>query len=315
MSKTKAVEAPAPVSHGEIRPATNHIKPSFEDRRSIVKGILDEAAGDTGKSEEPGESAPAPADGGNDSGTSEVDLGEPDAPESLPDDPEEPAAAVADEPITVAKLAESLGVDPADVYELEVPIDKGVTVSLGELKDAFKQYGPVKEAIARNKEDRSDFERQVLKTRTELSAIVAAIPPELRERVVQEARSRNSTWEKEQERLALETMPELGKADERAKFREMLIEDGAEYGFSEQEITYTQDARTLRMLRDFATMKRELQAMKSAAKRQPGRANPPGKAAASNPSKQRLRDAIVQRGRADPTSSGKAAAIAALLRS
>jgi hypothetical protein len=295
-------------------------QPDRGDAHARIKQLLSDSAdngagGTAGADPQPGQGEPLPDNERDDRGTGGVDIPEPGAGESVPDAAEDTPSAVTDDPITVARLAESLGVAPADVYELEVPMGDGKTVTLGEMKDAFKAYGPVKEAEARNRSDRQDFEKQVLKTRSDLSAIIAAIPPQIRDHVVRAARERNASWEQEQEKLALETMPELGDSDKRAKFRQMLVEDGAEYGFSEQEITYTQDARTLRWMRDFAEMKRELAAMKAAAKAAPARANAPGKGAATNQSKQRLRDAIVARGRSDPTAQGKQAAIAQLLRS
>jgi hypothetical protein len=285
---------------------------------ALIRGD-NEDQGDKGADEKPGSSAQDNSDVGDDSGTRQDDLQGSERGEGVSDD-EQDAKAQADsgsdsdeQEITLATLAEYLNVDPADVYEIEVPIGEGEKISIGALKDEYKQYGPVREATAKIQERERSYERSLMKTRTELNAILATLPIEIREQAAMNGKQYQAQWEQQQEKMVLETIPEWADADQRAKFREMLIEDGAEYGFSEAEITYTQDARTLKMLKDFATMKRELQAMKASTKRVPGKANPPGKANKSTSGKRRLAQAM-QRAKADPSIQGKASFVSELIR-
>lgn len=245
-----------------------------------------------------------------------VDADDDNAPSGVDDDPkdaEEGSTAGDGDTVTLSRLAEHLGIEPSDVYELEIPIADGKTVNLGQLKDEFKEYGPAKEYQRKLTEERETFERAQLQTRAELNAIMANIPPQMREGIIRSAREQQAQWSKEQETAVLEAIPDWQDADNRAKDRAMLVEDGAEYGFSEQEITFTQDARTLRMLRDFSRMKRELSEMRAAAKAQPGKANAPGKASPTTQSKRKLAAAL-QKAKADPTMQGKASVVSQLIR-
>jgi hypothetical protein len=281
-----------------------------------VKALLTEAAENAGIAREGKKDRPGVQAGDvreDNGGSSELDQSEPDGSSGVPDGTEGSQEEPAGEPVTIAGLAEHLGVEPADVYELDIPIGDGVTVTLGQLKDEYKQYGPVREATQKIQEDRSNFERSVLATRAELNAIMTQIPEQFRESVINGGRAHQAQWEKEQEKLVLEAIPEWADPVKRATARLQLIEDGAEYGFSEHEITFTQDARTLRMLADFSRFKRELMDAKAAAKRVPGAANAPAKSSTEQSSKRRLAQAIAK-AKADPTIQGKAAVISQLIR-
>lgn len=283
---------------------------------TLIQGQDDDIDAGQDDSANSGPEVQKPAVRGDNSGPGALDLQESDPETGVDADIEgtEAAADVQDNSeINIGALADHLGVEAADVYELEVPIGDGVTATLGQLKDEFKEYGPAKEYQATLHQERGDFEKSVMQTRAELNAIVNAIPPEMRDSVINAGRQHQAQWSKDQETAVLEAIPEWADADRRATDRAHLIEDGSEYGFSEAEITYTQDARTLRMLRDFSTMKRELQEMRSAAKREPGKANPPGRPVHTNTAKRKLAQAL-KRAKSDPTIQGKAAAVSALIR-
>ncbi len=263
-----------------------------------------------------GDSVAQTDDGATDSGSGAVDVPESKPTDSVEDDtPAEPGGSDEGQgdSVTLSSLAEHLGLDQSDVYELEIPIADGNTVTLGQLKDEYKEYGPVKEYEARLKEERSTYEKQVLSTRAELSAIINAIPQDIRDQVIFAGRDHQAQWGRDQEKAVLEAIPEWADADQRAVDRAHLVEDGSIYGFSESEITYTQDARTLRMLRDFSKMKRELSGMRTAAKAIPVQANPPGKAGTTQSTKRKLAQAI-GKAKAAPTLQGKAGVVSQLIR-
>jgi len=235
-------------------------------------------------------------------------------PEAGVDDDTAPSApGDTDDVVTLADLAKHLELEPSDVYEMQIPIGEGVTATLGQLKDEFKEYGPAKEYKQALEQDRGEFEKQVLQTRAELNAIVSAIPNEMRESIITAGREHQAQWAKQQETAVLEAIPDWQDADKRAKDRALIIEYGAEYGFSEPEMTYTQDARTLRMLRDFATMRRELQEMRAAAKAKPGKASPAGRSANQIKSGRKLSQ-LLKQGKSNPTIQGKAQVVSQLIR-
>lgn len=236
---------------------------------------------------------------GDDSGSGAVDHAEPESVESLEDDTEEGQEEVVDsQPITVKALAEKLGVEASDLYdELEIPIAEGERVTLGQLKDWGKQYGEPVKLKQQVEDQKADYERSVLATRAHLNAMmsVASTPQEreLVQRMVQAGAAQQEGYTKEQETMVLEAIPEWQDADNRAKDRETIIAIGAQYGFSEPEMTHTQDARTLKMLRDFTRLQQRVKDMESMSKSSPGKPNQPnGKGVRTTAKQKRLAAAL-----------------------
>jgi len=249
----------------------------------------DEDADNAGVAD-PGEAGTA----GEDSGVPDVDT-DPDA-------------------VTLKALAERLDVKPADLYELEIPMGDRGAVTLGELKDAFKQYGPVKEAETKLNEQREEFERAQMVTRAELNALMQVIPAPMREGFIREAQARNSAWQREQETAIVEAIPDWKDTAKRAADRAEIVRAGAEYGFSEAEITYTSDARTLRMLRDFAKLRAENAAAKSIdAKRKNGAADVSSRNRKNQGGRRALAEALRRAKIPGATQQTKVAAVSALL--
>ena len=251
---------------------------------------------DQGENNELGHSADENDSGGIHEGTGDTDISDNDAAAGLEDDTageEEADTEGNDEPVTLKDLAEQLQLETADLYDVDISLGKGEAVTLGELKDAYKEYGPVKEAREKVEADRDAYERSLMKTRAEINAIVNAIPEAMRENIIRAGRERNAMWEKEQQKAVLEAIPEWQDSDKRASDRDRIVAAGAEYGFSEAEITFTQDARTLRMLRDFTRMKAEIADAKAAAKQgQRGKPGKPSKPASRRLTKKRLSERI-----------------------
>lgn len=261
---------------GPATPETHAEKVSFVS--DLIQGQSDtpeptENEGGTG-----GEGAQA-APGSEDAGRAgPVDAAEYESTEGVEADSEGETGADT-EPYSLSELANHLKVEQADLYDLQIPLGDGKATTLGEMKDNFKEFGPVKEMRDQVEQQRNDYEKQLLQTRTEINEIMQLIPAQIRGQLIEQARGRHKAWTQDQETLVLEAIPDWADPDKRAIDRAAIVESGAEYGFSEQEITYTQDARTLRMLRDFSNMRRELAEMKAAAKRQPGNISAPGKPA------------------------------------
>lgn len=208
------------------------------------------------------------------------DLFNSDAPDGVETDSEEAAPAADEEPgpVTVKELAQKLDLDPADLYnELEIPLGDDESITLGEYKDRVKELRNLDGERGQVTELRNEYEKSLLQTRTELSAILQVIPPEMRDQVLEVAKERSSTYTQEQSQAVLESIPAWKDADKLAEDRAGLVNMGAEYGFSEQEITYTQDARTLRMLHDYLRLRERVNNMEAATKRETGKPGRPGK--------------------------------------
>jgi hypothetical protein len=185
-----------------------------------------------------------------------------------------------DDPVTVKALAEKLGIEARDIYEeLEIPLGDDKTTTLGEWKDRVKALQDIDGERETVQQLKADYERNLMATRAELNALLQVIPPELRENMLGQARERSTAWETQQRDQVFEAIPDWKEPDKLAADRAAIVTMGSEYGFSEPEITYTQDARTVRMLHDFLRLRERVEAMETAAKRKPGEPNrtPAGK--------------------------------------
>lgn len=265
------------------------------DKLQAVQDILAsqpeaDVDGSANESEPAGQDQEVHDDGGTESRDGEVHGQEPDEPEGVEADTE--ADAADDAAVALKDVAERLNLEAADLYDVEIPLGKGEAVTLGELKDAFKEYGPVKEAQEKIASQKDEYERSIMQTRAELNGILAVIPPELRQSILESGRQYNANWETQQREQALEAMPEWKDPDQLAKDRDAIVDVGAEYGFSAAEMQYTNDARTLRMLRDFTRLKAQVAEMNAAAKTKRKAPSAPGKQNTRRLTQRRLKDAL-----------------------
>lgn len=200
-----------------------------------------------------------------------------------------------EEPFTVKKLAENLGLEAKDVYEeLVIPLGDDQSVTLGEWKDRVKSLQDVDAERDQVTELRNEYEKNLMATRTELNAIIEVIPAEMRQTVLDIARERSGAYKASQEEAVLQAIPAWQDQDTLAKDRAGIVEMGSEYGFSEQEITYTQDARTLRMLHDYLRLRERVKQMDIASKRKPGKPNQPAANNAKRLKSRKLESAFSQ---------------------
>ena len=225
---------------------------------------------------------------GDGSGSSELVQPERDDLPGVQDDTEAEQTSDNDEPVTLKGLATHLDIEPGELYELEIPIADGETVSLGQLKDEYKKYGDAAQRESTLKEADDKYHRQVLATRAELNSIMSVIPENIRAQVIQQGQLAQAQWTKDQEAQVLETIPGWQDADTRAADRDAIVSLGAEYGFTAPEMTYTQDARTLLMLKEFAQARKDIADMKASAKRVKGQPSQVGKTRSTTQTKRRL---------------------------
>ena len=198
-----------------------------------------------------------------------------------------------DKPVTVKDLAEKLGVDAKDLYdELQIPLGDDTSITLGQFKDRVKDLRDIDATRQEVTESRDKYERDLMSTRAEINALINVIPPEIRAQVMSAAQDRSKAYEQEQRAAVLEAIPDWNDSDIRAKDRDRIVAMGSEYGFSEPEITYTQDARTLRMLNDFMRLRERVAGMDVAAKRKPGQVGKSPAGRKVNQSSRRLAQAV-----------------------
>jgi hypothetical protein len=291
-----------PTSHDERRDAVSE----------LIRGQDSELSGNTASGGGEGTQREEEETGGSDSGGSELDIPQPDTVPGVDADTE--GSEEGSDTITVKGLAEHLEIEPGELYELEIPIGEGETISLGDMKDQYKKYGSAKEYEERVQKADDKYHKQVLATRAELNAILGAIPEEIRANVMSVGRERSQQYTIDQGKQVLEAIPEWADVDSRAKDRDSIIAMGSEYGFSEPEMTFTQDHRALRMLRDFAKMRNKVSEMDTAAKRKPGKIGAPGKTKGKAVNQRKLK-ASLARAKGSKVMSDKVSVVSQLIQS
>ena len=253
-----------------------------------------------------------PDAGGDDSSGGSLDEQEPASDEGVLDDTEGGEAEADDAPVTLKELAAHLELEPSDVYDVEIPVGKDQTVTLGEMKDAYKEYGDVHEYRKKVETQEQDMERAHLATRAHLNRVLAMIPPENAQQIISHADEATKQWQRDQKKMVLETIPSWSDQSVMLADRQAINEHGAQYGFSVEEMEYTHDARMVRYMHDFAKLQKEVSEMRTGAKKKVSTATAPGKRKVQSTKQRKLAQAL-RRAKESTNVSDKRAAVAQLL--
>jgi hypothetical protein len=217
-----------------------------------------------------------------------------------------------DQRITPSDLAAKLGLEAKDLYdELQIPLGDDKFTTLGEWKDRVKDLQDVDGARQALTEDKAEYEKGSLRDRQVLQRVVELIPPEIRDQVMAVAQEQYSGYMEQQQKVVLEAIPEWKDADKRAADRDKLVEMGQEFGFSEQEITATHDARTLRFMHEYMRLRERLSAIDVASKQK--RTKPNKASAGTKQTKRGKLAAALGKAKQTGDSADQAAAISLLL--
>lgn len=196
----------------------------------------------------------------------------PDAqPPEAPETGAEPEPA-AETPLDVAGLAEKLGVDPAKLYEVRVPLPNAAEpVTLGQLKDAWQDAQAIEAQRSEVTKLRGEWHADQLRQQRELDEILTAIrpeaiSPELRGAVEKVNRERLS---REAEAL-LRTVPEWADSKTRETDLAGMAATLSTYGITRTDLDALTDHRVLRAFRRLAQLERAVEA--KPVPRQPPRA-------------------------------------------
>lgn len=184
----------------------------------------------------------------------------------------------AEMPGDLAALADRLGTTPDALYGLKLPMPDGAEpVTLGELKDAWRDAATLESARAEVTKQRGEWHADQLRAQRELDTLIAAIPPdavrpELRQAVERVNRERIS---RETEAL-LRAVPEWSDAQAVKADLSAITAHLQGYGITAADLEQVTDHRLLRYFRDQARL-----AAKLATKPAPA----PARAAAPSPRK------------------------------
>lgn len=209
------------------------------------------ARGDTGEDQEAGAGEKGKDQAGGDLEGEQGEAGKgKDAGELELDLADEDGAIDAD------KLADALGVERKDLYNLKVGIGNGESATLGELKDAFKQTKQIQ--LERDEWDthREDAHAELIEAQRHIVETLALIPPEKIPPALRQlqANQRASYIQKERT-LLYNAMPEWRDPAARMRDQEAIGVLVGRYGISSAELGATVDHRHWRILKDFQVLK------------------------------------------------------------
>ena len=173
--------------------------------------------------------------------------------------PEPAVPAAVEEPGTLRALAEKLGVDPADLYKIKIPLGGTAddALTLGELKDIAKGRNDIEASKLAFDEAVATTRSQVAKDREDLTRLIGMLPKGvLTPEMVNRARAAGEEWQQQQGALLNDLVPEWRDEKVYREERAGMVTFAGKYGFEAHEIEQLADARLLAFVRTM--MKREV---------------------------------------------------------
>ena len=163
----------------------------------------------------------------------------------------EAAAEMPDETVQDAEEGEDESPEQAETpdidYDMLVPMPGGEEpMKLGELKDMAVN-------ARRNETEMVERENSIMRERDELRQMIQAVgevPPEVKQNMQKRMQHH---LEREHEAM-LEAIPEWKEPAQFKADRTAIVELGASYGFTPEEISQIADHRAVKILRDYARM-------------------------------------------------------------
>lgn len=166
---------------------------------------------------------------------------------------QEQEAEATDKPVTLNELAEDIGVEAAELYDVEIKLPNDESVTLGAMKDAYKEFQSIK-AERQEYETRTRAEQnKMMVERQQFDALLTAGIREgfVSEQTIQKVNLQHEANLKREASAIAEAIPEWRSdpAKRRDDFKgiyEML----EPYGFSEQEVLNIGQAKIIKFLYD-----------------------------------------------------------------
>lgn len=212
------------------------------------------------------------------------------------------------------QLAKVLKLDPADLYEIEVPLRAGSekkAMKLGELKDYFDSQDDHRLQRLEWDEERGRQEAALARDRAELSDILKLVPQDkLDSKILEGIRRRQDNLVLTERRRTLERIPSWRDEESRARDLEAIAEHLRDYGFPASVLATITDHRMLAYMRDNVLRMRRINEALERVKPHRGATLPRSRSSAGAPAKQPVRPSAGAR----TTLSQKVDAVSKLIR-
>ena len=156
-------------------------------------------------------------------------------------------------------LAEKAGVSIEDIYKIEIgmPGDSS-PVSLGTLKDSYQTVVEQQEKSDAFEAHRTAFENDMIKTRAEMQTAVALLGDSLPPAFIAHVRQTTAERVDRERATLLAVKPEWSDDQKFHAAREEIIGAVDEYGVTRAEVESQWDHRLIKLLWDFAQMKKRI---------------------------------------------------------
>ncbi len=222
--------------------------------------------GPPGSSEEGQEAGAAGADGEHGGLADHSDSGGDGAPDV-------DGHSAADVGLTPQAIAEGLGVDAAEVYDMDIPVgDDGETVKIGALKDAWQDRATAERESVEREAGLNEREAAIISDQQAWALLAAEgqLTPQVFERV----RERIGERMNQEQGMLFDLVPELRDETKLDLFRRDLVRVMGQVGFQPHEIVLG-DHRQGLLLRRFVQLEKENAAMKKQLRPKPPRTPKP----------------------------------------
>ena len=175
-------------------------------------------------------------------------------------DADKPSAAL-------AELAEKAGTTIEEIYKLPVAMSDGrPSVTLGELKDSYKDVDAIEEQRGALEAHRTAFENDMIRSRGELQEVLKMLP-EIPEAVIAQARQKYAELIDNERAALLSVKPEWADPDKFMAAQDQMVEAIADYGFRKSDLSDVKDHRLTKLIYDFSVLKRRVSEAKASRKK------------------------------------------------
>jgi len=173
---------------------------------------------------------------------------------------------------TLQDAAKALGTNAAKMYDLQIPMGHGEEpVTLGELKDAFRDRGGWQQEFAQREQQITAREVENARVQQDLAylqeEVLANVPPER----LKEMEHRQEAQLRLEGVMLQQKVPEFREQNYFNKWREDAVEFTSKFGFKPHELVI-QDHRLVHMLHHMMGLERKLERL---ARLEPVRTDPP----------------------------------------
>ena len=166
-----------------------------------------------------------------------------------------------DVPKTLDAIAEGLGVEVADLYEIEIPLGSDQdAITLGALKDLGKAGSQIDLDRIEFEETKTRYENEQRKAAQNFADLVASLPQgAITDELVAKIHKQRAAIQEREEKLIAATIPTWSDPVARERDNKVMTDYLDEFGFPEGFLDTVVDHKTTALIRDAALRKHRLE--------------------------------------------------------